>query len=212
MSFTLAVLMVVFAIMTYSKSAFLMLLLPFFMLFYSRIKRRKYFLLLIFIVVGIMFGLSFFAGKIDALDIILSRFNEADNVASFTTGRSTIWIDYMKYLLKNPMVLLFGKGLGADLLTKSAAHNTYIDLLYYLGVFGSILLINIFKIFINVKGKKTKRNFLNYGIWICILIMYFFLSELFYFDWAFHIIIAILVSKTNMENFQKGLGYEKIYM
>ena len=131
-------------------------------------------------------------------DTVLSRFDEADDVYSLTTGRSALWMKYVRHLLSSPLTLLFGSGFGASLLDASAAHNTYLDLLYYLGVLGSVLLVMVFKVFANVKKSSPKKNLLNYSVWICILIMYFFLSELFYFDWAFHVLLAILVYKTEV--------------
>lgn len=196
-SIFLAVLLIAFSIMTFSKSAFLMLVLPTILLIYSKIKCKRYFLavgITVFVVAVIVAVLS---GKIEALEIVIARFKEADDLSSLTTGRSDIWLYYIEYLFDNPLVFFFGRGFGADMLGR-AAHNTYIDLFYYLGLVGVVILVAVFILIIRQSQRSSKYNFLNFGIWICVACMYFFLSQMFYFDWAFHITIAILVAKMNM--------------
>ena len=112
--------------------------------------------------------------------------------------RSDIWQSYCEFFLDNPFSTLFGGGFGAQYWQRHAAHNTYIDLIYYLGIIGTVLLALVFYALIKIRKGPSKSNLLNYSVWICIVLMYFFLSELFYVDWAFHIIIAICVSKMDM--------------
>lgn len=194
----LGALMTIFAILTLSKSAFVMLLLPLFLLLYSKVKSRKYFVFLSTLIVSIIFALQIFAGKIEMFSDILYRFNKATDIDSLTTGRSYLWRDYIDFLFENPIQLLFGGGFGAGVLNGRAAHNTYIDLIYYLGIVGTMLMLLVFGVIIDIKKNTAKLNLFNCSIWICIALMYFFLSQLFYFDWAFHIVIAILISKFNM--------------
>lgn len=194
----LAALLVMFASLTLSKSAFLMLLLPLVLLLYSKVKTRKYFVLLCVLVLCSVIAFEVFSGNIEIFNDVLYRLDQASDVNSLTTGRSNIWLDYLSHLVTNTRILLFGSGFGAGPLNSHAAHNTYIDMFYYLGMVGTILFLLVFRVISNIKKSTARLNLLNYSIWICIAVMYFFLSELFYFDWAFHIIIAILVSKLNM--------------
>ena len=191
-------LLVMFAILTVSKSAFLMLLWPLVLLLYAKVKTRKYFVVLCVIIGCVVTASEVFAGNIEIFNDVLYRLDQASDANSLTTGRSNIWLEYLSYLVTNPRALLFGSGFGAGLVNSHAAHNTYIDMLYYLGLIGSVLLAHIFKAISNIRENPVGRNLLNYSIWICIAAMYFFLSELFYFDWAFHIIVAIGISKMNM--------------
>ena len=190
--------MVIFSTLTLSKSAFLMLLLPLILMLYSKAKKRKYFVLLSICVVCIIFLLQLLDGRIEIFNGVLYRFNQVTNVDSLTTGRSYIWKDYLNFFLNNPSSFLLGRGLGAEVLNSHAAHNTYIDLLYYLGIIGTLFTFLVFFVLINIKNSFIKVNLLNYSILICIGLMYFFLSELFYFDWAFHFIIAFMILKMNM--------------
>ncbi len=189
-----------FIILTYSKSAFLMLALPILLWLYLLIKRKKYISLLIAVIALIAVVISSLKGNISIFDVVLSRLDSADSLSSLTTGRFDLWIEYLAYIFEHGGIALFGAGFGADLPYSHAAHNTYIDFLYYLGIFGTALFIVIILIVGCNKALKVKHCFLNYSIWICIGVMYFFLSELFFVDLPFHLILAILVYRINFSS------------
>ncbi len=207
-----SILITFFAIMTFSKSVFLMLVLPLLLCIYINVKKKKRFLLLCLLGGGIVFAGFMFSGKIAILNTVLSRFSADEGLSSLTTGRSDIWKEYLTYFKDSAFTFLFGEGFGASLLNQHAAHNTYIDLIYYLGILGTTLLLITLATLRQKCG--AKKTLLNYCVWICILIMYFFLSELFYFDWPFHIIIAVLVSEIRCTNMQRRgeKEHEEIYM
>lgn len=203
-SLCLATPLIVFVILTYSKSAFLGMLLPLVLLFYSKIKSRKYFIFAILTTFGIVFAFNLFAGEIEIFDTVLSRFSTDEGLSSLTTNRSDIWMEYIEFFKNATWELLFGCGFGAEVVGTHGAHNTYIDLLYYLGIVGTILLLIGVGTITRIHTPSFRKNILNYSVWICIFTMYFFLSELFYFDWPFHIVIAILVSQTQMKSIKEG--------
>lgn len=75
---------------------------------------------------------------------LLFRWNfsvESANTSDLTTGRSTLWMRYLQYLLGDFFALLFGTGIGAQNLGVGASHNYYLDILYHLGVIGSFIYI-----------------------------------------------------------------------
>ena len=193
-----AAVLVMFTILTYSKSAFLMLALPSVLLLYSKIKSRKYLLFAILAIACVIVLFNVLLGKIEFLQTILSRFEEADDANSFTGGRITFWQNYIEVITESFKNSMFGGGFGAELIEGNAPHNTFVDLWYYLGLTGVGLLILSFVSIAKTVKNPPRKNLLNYSAWICILIMYMFLSEIFYFDWAFHIIIAILALKTDL--------------
>ncbi len=194
----LAALMVAFAIMTFSKSAFLMLIFPLFLFLYSKIKQKKYLFAILFLIICTGFIVYVMSGNVPAFKTILSRLEQSD-ASSLTTGRSDLWLEYINYLSNSISTLLFGAGFGAPVVGAKAAHNTYIDLAYYLGIIGTAILLYVLLTISQSTGCKTKNSILNYSIWITVMIMYFFLSELFYFDLAFHILLAILATKTSVK-------------
>lgn len=198
-----SVILLAFAIMTYSKSAFLILILPLSLLLYFKFKNRQYIFVSIIVIAFSIFAMFLLSGKIEALNIVLSRITESNDLSTLTTGRLELWLSYLDFFKNNILSMLFGVGFGGELVAEMAAHNSYIDMIYYLGLLGSMLLISLIVRLFKYKQASFKKNILNYSILIVILIMYFFLSELFYFDWAFHFIIAILVFKTNFNKSKK---------
>lgn len=189
-----------FAIMTYSKSAFLMLIIPVLMFLYTNSKNGRYFLQIACFAGLFLFALYTVAGKIDFLSAVIHRLKSAENINQLTTGRFSLWQKYMNHIAKSVLHLFVGNGYGAKFVGGKAAHNTYIDMLYYLGLVGIFLMLRL--IYVTAKDFQKKafvRSFLNYSIIIVMLIMYFFLSELFYFDMPFHILLAIMVFNMDLQ-------------
>lgn len=187
-----------FLIITYSKSAFFMLSVPFFFFEYTLYKKGKVKLLVFSFFAVIVVLLLAFSGKIPALDVIVSRMMETDSenfdLNQITTGRFGLWVSYASYLITNIKAGLFGVGISTPLLNGRAAHNTYFDVFYYLGVIGGFLL---FAVLATVSSQciqtNIKRNLMNYSVIVCVVIMYFFLSELFYYDPPFHLFLSFIV-------------------
>lgn len=183
--------LVYFSVITYSKSAFLMLIIPAMFLVYSTIRRKKYLLAVIFVVVLAVLLQRVISGQIDVFDVILKRFKEGNGDA--TTGRIESWKVYYDYFRENTARFAFGSGLGAEVLNGKAPHNTYIDFLYYFGLFGTVIFaLSLFAMPKPAK-KENKTNLLNFSVIMCIAVMYMFLSEIFYVDLPFQIILAIIV-------------------
>ena len=192
-----------FAIMTYSKSAFLMLLIPVMMFLYCNNISGRYALQLACVAGLVFFVIYAISGKIDFLSTVMSRIQNADNLNQLTTGRFDLWKKYMNSFSKSFFRLLMGNGFGARLVGGKAAHNTYLDFLHYLGIVGTFLVVHLLRVTSAEFSRRIRRRiFLNYSVLIVILIMYFFLSELFYFDMSFHILLAIIV--LNMDLHRKN--------
>ena len=88
-----------------------------------------------------------------------------DAVDAFTTGRFDVWMGYVKYLLKHPIALLFGVGLGGRRIIKYSTHNLLISTFYQLGIFGTILFV-LSIIFIAKDAKKFTTNKISKAILI----------------------------------------------
>jgi O-antigen ligase len=143
-----------------------------------------------------------FSGKIELFNNTVERLGKAEDASSLTTGRSDLWKDYLEYILQNPLVVLCGKGVGAAILHGHAAHNTYIEMVYFLGLCGIAFLLATLVGLAKMLPRPFKRNMLNYGIIVTLLVMYFFLGQIFYFDFAFQIMLAIIVFKLNIGSSQ----------
>lgn len=205
-SILLLVSFVYFLLQTYSKSALFMLSLPFISFLYSLIKKKKL-LSACFMVISVMLLVILaISGQIPALELVLERIEASETVSgtmdinALTTGRFELWVMYIKYLINNIKAAIFGLGINDSLLNGRAAHNTYLDIFYYMGVIGSSLLIAVLLLVSRQSRQiRIKRNLLNYSVIACIFIMYFFLSELFYFDPPFQLFIAFTVLNLPME-------------
>lgn len=184
-----------FLITTYSKSAIAMLVVVLLFLIYALAKKRKFVPIIILSFFAVTIIVLAFSGQIPALEVIVKRFMASDtldgmDVNELTTGRTDIWLMYARYLISNSRILLFGQGVGAGYYNK-APHSTYLDFLYFLGIAGTaLLLLSLLAISKQSRLVKTKRNILNYSVMFCVVVMYCFLSELFFFDIPFHLFVA----------------------
>jgi len=90
----------------------------------------------------------FIGADFDSLDL-----EEKINIV--TTDRWDLWVDYVRFMFHNPLVLIFGAGLGAEMASTMNAHNFYITMVYELGFVGSALFVLTFVFFI----KKLVKNY-----------------------------------------------------
>ena len=181
-----------FVVLTYSKSALIMTALPVVCLFYGNQKLRRHgsqFFLVVIVTVFLMYVIS---GKADFLEIVMARFtSKGSDLNALTTGRSSTWAEYINYLRGNIPAFLFGSGVDVSHVTSHIAHNTYIEILFSVGLLGGTLFLASLRTAHEKSG--AKKNLLNCCIGVCMFIMYFFLSEMYYYDSVFHLILAKIV-------------------
>lgn len=143
---TLLVLLIVFGVMTLSKTFFVTLAITFFVYYLKQLNRIN--IKNIAIAFGGLLTVLLFLNS-DSVYVasILSRFNEDSvNIDMLTSSRWSIWIGYLQYIFTHIDVLIIGRGIIAPYLiidggASYAMHNTYIEILYYLGVIGTIILV-----------------------------------------------------------------------
>lgn len=190
------VVLAVFAIMTRSKSAFLMLVVPILLLFNVTRKQKKYAIQIVVLVALLVVVYFAMTGKITWFASITGRFKIDTDFESLTTGRTTLWISYMQYLKDNPIKAIFGSGLSSPILGTRGAHNTYIDILYYLGIIpGALYLFTVINLF-RIRKAFFRRSFINYSGIIVVACMYFFISSLFDIDLSTNLILMIIMYNT----------------
>lgn len=192
----LFIIFTVFSIMTRSKSALLMLPIPLFN-FVRASQKRKNHLFTAFITLSILVIICLvLTNKITWFDSILKRFEGNTDLNDLTTGRYNLWSSYFDYFSANPLLFLFGSGISTPLLENAAAHNTYIDVLYHLGVFGGLFFVAMIKKIIVKNNIYFKRDINCYGPLIVVAMMYFFISSLFDIDLATNIILITITQNT----------------
>ena len=201
-------LLIFFSILTYSKSSIIMLIIPVMFLLLSNLINKRYLINLIFIVLVVALIVLFFHLDLNFINVMKFRFNNNSSslfdknsfLNELTTGRLEIWRQYINFFENNTFELFFGTGIGSDLVNNLVAHNTYIEMIYHFGIFGSILIVALFVLIIHKTGNS--KNIFNYFGFITIFIMYFFLSELFFFDMIFHFIVSTLILNSSQVNGQ----------
>ena len=90
---------------------------------------------------------------------IIDRTNRVSSLKEFTSDRTVVWMNYLKYILRTPDLLILGGGAGAGrLFDYGASHSFYIECLYYFGIVGTVLFL-IFQYSI-LEPNHTKAVFL----------------------------------------------------
>lgn len=180
----LVALLVAFGTQTISKSFYLMLIVMVVLFSVIAVKNRRYSVLVAIFLICVVAALLFLSGKLSVFDDVMKRFSASDDV---TTGRTAIWKMYLDAIVSSPLNLLFGFGIGHAL--NYMAHNTYIDFLYYYGIFGSLIyVVGLDYAF----GKNIRYNgIMNWAPAISVMIVVFFLSNLLMFDFSFDLILIL---------------------
>ena len=183
--------LIFFGFKTGSKSFLLLLGLLCLAFFYILVKRGNYWVVWfagVIFVAGIVFLLS---KENNPLQIILDRLL-AKEEGDITTGRVGIWKDYAEYLFGNARALLFGEGLGAPIPENATnvPHSTYIDCIYYLGIVGTAIIVALVCMFLGRNRKRERPDFANWVTPVMLFLLYAFLSELYYGEIPFHLMLV----------------------
>ena len=121
----------------------------------------------------------------------LARFRGATDASSLTTGRSDIWKNYLNFLIDNPLSLFFGQGCTSGAIVKKGSHNSLIQLVYQLGIFGCVIwafwIKYLFTITKNKEHKKT--DFMCSVMWFAACFTMWLGLDMLFFDDFFLIII-----------------------
>lgn len=184
--------LILFGAQTVSKSYFLMLAVM--LVFYAVIalKQRDNNVLLAMALGVVVVLVLFFSGKLTALNNVLSRFTSGYDL---TTGRTELWKGYISAMLSNPLKLVLGFGISSS--QGYMAHNTYLDFLYYYGVFGTILFLIGAKC--AVRGKLHCTGMMQLAPAICFLMTSFFLSNLLWYDFSYNLIVLLAFMVEDVE-------------
>ena len=176
---------VFFGMQTLSKSFFLMLGVLVLVFIAIAFQKKRYALAVLMLLLSCGLILFFLSGKSTYYNNMLQRLLYNQDI---TTGRVDIWKEYILFFFSNPATLLFGVGIAGESL-ELQPHSTYIDFLYYYGIFGT--LIFGWGLFCAVGQKLRRSTILNRAPAICFGILIAFLSDLLMFDFAYILIMVI---------------------
>lgn len=157
----------VFGFISYSKMFLITISAVALILIIGGLKSLKKILIVIFAVPVIGTVVYKWMLRNNYITIMTDRFSGGD----ISTGRFGIWKVYTEHINDSLTTLFFGDGLGAGYLSVGGPHNTYIEAIYYIGLFGTaFFLISVFYIF--KSGKlDIKRTILNYALPLLFLFM-----------------------------------------
>lgn len=176
--------LIFFGLISYSKMFLLgiaLLLLVFIIHRLKSVKQALITLLGLALVAGVFLIWAYDSGYIPT---ILNRLVTDD----ISTGRFDIWKDYLTYIIESPKTLLFGDGLGCDYYNSKGPHNAYIEIIFHLGIVGSILfLATVWKL---MDSKKyIKRKPMDYMLLIIFLVIVCTLGILMINDLVFYFML-----------------------
>lgn len=172
--------MIVFGALTYSKT-FLLLLCLYWLLCLIYLIRGKHYILAITFTAGTAFLAILFANTLFATT--LYRITSASSVSELTTGRTSLFETYWREVSSSPGIMLFGKGMSAQLL-KKGTHNLFLEIQYYIGLTGLILFFFYFGFLViwvhkkHTTGSAASRMF-NYSSLIVFIALFCSLQGMF---------------------------------
>lgn len=120
--------------------------------------------------------------------VIGIRFSYNSSVSDLTTGRTDLWVKYIKEILADAKIFLIGKGFTNIKFSGKSTHNTIIQSVYQLGIIGTLLLIAWFITLTKSIIEKQEKEKIYFGTvlllcvgsftpWIALDILFF--DELF---------------------------------
>jgi O-antigen ligase len=95
------------------------------------------------------------------IDLVVMRLvNSSGNLTDLTTGRLTIWENYLEKLWSQPALLFFGSGYTDIKLDSRSAHNIILQALYQFGITGCMLLVTWFGMYVHnmIRGVKARSG------------------------------------------------------
>jgi len=161
-------------------------------------RNMSYKVMIIIVIIAVAIGI--FASETFSVvfSIIAIRFGNTSDISDLTTGRSDIWMNYLRHMVSNLGILLFGKGYTNVMVAGRASHNTLLQGVYQFGIVGfSIFLVWLKGLFrITLQNLKIERKqylaclILVIGVflpWMGIDLLFFdeFFLMMFYFSLGF---------------------------
>lgn len=166
--------MVIFGIMSVSKSfliSFILIILVLMVQLTKYNRKALMFVMLLFILCGCVIYFNQDNEVIRTIIFRLSNDVNSGDIDSISTGRTAIWRSYIEYFTDNYTRFLFGSGFGAMYVNGRASHNYFIETVHYLGFVGSILYFCAIYRFFFIRNYDNKRKQIyGYIPWLVLLV------------------------------------------
>jgi hypothetical protein len=156
-----------FAFLTYSK-IFIVALILLFAVFVCYMLGDPKKAVITILGMGILLVIGYY--KISDSDYfigILGRFQAED----ISNNRFTIWFNYLHYFNKSLKTIFLGDGIGAAYYMGKGPHNSYLELVYFLGLIGSFIYLFLLGSILHLRQLLNPKTIMNYMLLVIFCIM-----------------------------------------
>ena len=144
-----------FGILTYSKAFFLVFVALAGTYIIWQFWSKKLFRGVLLMALTMVVALYFLSSENSPVAVVLERLTSSKDLSEFTTNRSELFLNYWNAITENIITFFFGHGLNAPLLNGWGAHNLYLEIAYYSGMVGLVLLAGFCVSMINQINRQT---------------------------------------------------------
>lgn len=187
--FLYCILVTVFGILTLSKSCLVLICVFWASVLLSSTELKFKYRMVILIGSAVVLTIIY-RNMGNAIDTVIARFTSTTSLSGLTSYRTDIWEMYFNNM--SFTTWLVGKGINCALPHGRAAHNTLIQLVYNVGIFGTLLWISLFWQLYAMTGKLREVGKRNYIAIITVLAPMFFLDGM-YIE-IFYILLPMMFS------------------
>ena len=146
---------------------------------------------------------------VDPFDLVSSVLYRL-TASNILTGRGAIWVDYWNSITQTVGAFLFGSGIDAGYINNRAAHNMYLESVYYIGLMGLLLYIGANALIVWCKRRPFQRSLVNYLGFLILAMAFFFLCGLNRTEIKYYLMIGFIVynrdflkNRTRLEEIKK---------
>lgn len=192
----------VFGIQTYSKTFFLMFILLAGIFVIWQYWNKKVIRGVLFTMAGVIGLAAVLTMENSPFAVVLNRLTSSRNLSDLTTGRIDLYLMYLEEITSSVPIFLFGKGMAAEALYRDP-HNLYLEVAYYTGVIGLILMAAFYAAMLRIMVRRVtgapRQNLLaKYEVLGTVLVLYLSLHGMFsqlLYAALFLALLAILITE-----------------
>lgn len=121
----------------------------------------------------------------DLVKVIVVRFSSAKDISDFTTGRTDVWVKYLKQILTDWKTLVFGNGYTNIKVDGRGSHNTLIQVWFQMGLLGIPLIVGWIRGFfkeLTFQREKKPGDLLDILVLICGTFLPWLAIDILFFD------------------------------
>lgn len=151
------VLCAAFGVLTYSKTFFLVLVLLVAIYLVWQFWNKRVFRGIFMTVAVVIAGAILLFSEGSPFAVVISRFTTSTDLSNLTTGRSDVFLLYYRAITESLGSIFFGKGLAQGNLGLDP-HNLFLEITYYLGLVGLVLMVLYYVSLIRAINVNLKKQ------------------------------------------------------